>query len=311
MTKEKLLKVTEPSVCAICHRKVVRYTTVKMALCDNYIDEQVNVYAHPSCARRYVKGEVTIMLEHYVNEAIKWGDSSSSTMEDDVVRQKEVELISSFIGTIADKSIIVDVGCGNGYTLEVLSKVFPSHHYWGLDLTPELLAIAKNRSLSNCKFALRSVHSLPFETNILDVVFTERCLTNVLTWSGQLEALNEIYRVLRPGGYYLMIECFTNGLDNNNRARLECGLTELKAVSFNNYIDKELFLDYVMGKFIIEEALVPYNFLSSHYFIARVLYALVTRGEQVKNTDFVKFFSFLPPIGNYSQIQAYVLRKVL
>ena len=52
------------------------------------------------------------------------------------------------------------------------------------------------------------------------------------------------------------------------------------------------------------------NFLSSHYFVARILHPLITRGEWVKNTEFVKFFSFLPPIGNYAPVQAYIFEKL-
>ena len=35
--------------------------------------------------------------------------------------------------------------------------------------------------------------------------------------------MREIARILKPGGHYLMIECFNDGLANNNRAREELG----------------------------------------------------------------------------------------
>lgn len=37
----------------------------------------------------------------------------------------------------------------------------------------------------------------------------------------------------------------------------------------------------------------------------------MTKGDWVQNTEFVKFFSFLPPIGNYAPIKAYILQKVV
>lgn len=254
---------------------------------------------------------------HYREEADKWGESPYSTMEDEIIRARETDLIVGFVEALGGEPLrIGDIGCGNGYTLEALSRHSPGHRYWGIDFTQELLAIAKHRNLVNCELVEGNTCSLRFDDGFFDAVYTQRCLINILDWEGQKKALDEIHRALKPGGHYLMIECFTDGLLNNNRARRECGLTELKQANHNNYLEKDLLSRAVDGRFSIMEpgqlcaGLPPSNFLSSHYFVARVLHALVTRGEQLKNTEFVRFFSFLPPIGNYSPIQAFVLTRV-
>ena len=55
---------------------------------------------------------------------------------------------------------------------------------------------------------------------------------------------------------------------------------------------------------------LPWNFLSSYYFVSRVLYpAMLNGSEVVRNSEIAKFFSYLPPMGNYCPIQAFVLRK--
>ena len=57
---------------------------------------------------------------------------------------------------------------------------------------------------------------------------------------------------------------------------------------------------------------VPPNALSSHYFVARVLYpALLGDGEIKRNSHFVKFFcEALPPdIGDYAQLRILAFRK--
>lgn len=257
-----------------------------------------------------------IVRKRYKEEAEKWGDSSYSTMDDEIIRSKESELILKFFDIFKGQSLkIGDIGCGNGYTLSCLARQFPYNNYWGIDNSAELLAIAEDRKLANCEFVEGNACCLNFDNEFFDVIYTQRCLINILDWEEQKNALVEIHRTLKPEGLYLMIECFTDGLMNNNKARSECGLTELKEAYHNKYFDKELLAEAVRGRFTITEPsqldgrLPPYNFLSSHYFIARVLHALVAKGEQMKNTEFVKFFSFLPPIGNYSPIQAYVLRK--
>jgi len=264
-----------------------------------------------------------LMRRHYKEEAEKHGFSSHSTMEDEIVRAREIRLILAFLTYFGPKDgrrnkKVLDLGCGNAYTLNILSEAHKDYVYYGVDLSPELLTIAKKRKLINCDFLLADGCSIPFSDNSFNLIYTERCLINILDWEAQKSALHEIDRILEPGGHYLMIECFTDGMENLNRARQECGLEELRAAYHNKYFEKKAFFEFVHEKFsVIDPAEIDIdarasfqsNFLSSHYFIARVLHPLVTRGGNIKNTEFVKFFSFLPPIGNYSQIQAYILKK--
>ena len=251
------------------------------------------------------------VMNHYREEAMKFGDSSKSTMDDEIIRKKEGDFILSFLGFKSPSSgKVLDLGCGNGYCLEEATKKYIHNQYWGLDLNPDLLDIAKNRNLSSCKFVKSDARQLPFEDNLFDIIYTERCLINILDWDGQKKALKEIHRVIKPESYFLMIECFTDGLMNNNKARQECGLPPLKERFHNKYFNKEDFFKEIEGMFSLEELdNFQYNFLSSHYFISRVLHPLVTKGNQTKNTEFVKFFSFLPPIGNYSPLQGYIFKK--
>lgn len=266
-----------------------------------------------------------LIREHYRQQAEKHGASSRSTMEDEIVREREVELIVQFLGATARASKkkargVLDLGCGNGHTLEAVRRCHPANRYSGLDFSEELLARARARKLPGCELRLGDARALPYKDGSFDAVYTERCLINILDWDGQKKALSEIRRVLRPGGYYLMIECFTDGLENNNRARRELGLPDIQEAYHNRYIDKELFLAAVQKGFAVvpPESLDRHargyafrgNFLSSHYFVSRVLYPAVLKGELARNSEFIKFFSFLPPVGNYSPIQAYVLKRL-
>jgi ubiquinone/menaquinone biosynthesis C-methylase UbiE len=241
-------------------------------------------------------------------------------MDDDLVRNRELQMIdevTKFLSRKKRKLNVLDLGCGNGYALSILSKSQPHNEYTGLDFTREMIGICLSRNLPNCRFVKGDARHTFLPDNRFHLVFTERCLINIPQWEEQIKALNEIHRILKPSSHLLLIECFTDGLKDLNRAREECGLPSLEPKPYNLYLDKEKFLQALEGKFKVmaspmklsRDYMFYSNFLSSHYFVARVLHALITKGDQIKNTEVVKFFSYLPPIGNYSQLQAYFLRK--
>lgn len=267
-----------------------------------------------------------LIRQHYQQQAEKDGASALSTIGENVVREKEVELIKNFLGMVRRKTAIttlriLDVGCGNGYTLEVLRKFDPSFRLYGLEFTEELLAIARSRNLKGVVLEPGDIRSTHYNDAYFDVIYTERCLINILNMEEQKKAIREIARILKPCGYYLMIEGFTDGLENNNKARREMGLEDINPAYHNLYFDKEKIFSEIRDLFQVidpkeidadlEAYLVQSNFLSSHYFVARILQPLMTKGEWIRNTEFVKFFSFLPPVGNYAPIQAYILKKVM
>ena len=263
-----------------------------------------------------------IIQSHYKIQAEKHKDSSTSTMEDTIIRQKELESIFSFfnlreVRVVASK--VLEIGCGNGYALQQLAETYPHTSFHGMDFSHDLLAIAEKRKISNGSFSQGDIRKLTFEDASVDVVYTERCLINLLSWEDQQKGLAEIHRVLKKGGFYFMVESFTDGFDNLNKARTELGLNNIPVAHHNLYFNKESFGEFVKPLFSIvdpsslgtvENTALQSNFLSSHYFSARVLHPLLTKGDpNLKNTELVKFFSFLPPSGNYAPIQAHILQK--
>ncbi|TLY31963.1 MAG: methyltransferase domain-containing protein [Ignavibacteria bacterium] len=256
---------------------------------------------------------------HYKAVAEKHGASPRSSMEDNFVRGKEIECITSFYRFMKEEAQhplkILEIGCGNGYALEVLSSMDGTDQFWGVDFSDELLSIAGKRQLPNCVFTQGDARSLGAEAEFFDWVYTERCLINILDANEQLEALRQIAKVLKRGAYYLMIEGFADGLRNYNKARSECGLSEVKEALHNKNFEKDEMFARIADLFTVVDGSqlgkysVPPNFLSSHYFVSRVLCAALTKGDVARDSEVAKFFSFLPPMGNYSTIQAFVLRK--
>jgi ubiquinone/menaquinone biosynthesis C-methylase UbiE len=251
-------------------------------------------------------------LQYYGEQAKACGASGNSTMKDNLIRENEIKFImtclTGIINTTENK--ILDIGCGNGYTTEIVSNSFPKSSFIGLDFCDDLLNIAKSRSIPNCQFQKGDVRKLDFEDNSFDIIYTERCLINIRDWEEQKKALNEIKRVLKPHGVFIMIECFLDGYNAYNQARTEMDLSEIKLPDVNLFFDKEKVMEEMQKSFILIKIKgAPWNFLSSHYFITRVFHPSIV-DKFTFNSEFVKFFSeALQPVGNYSPIQGFVFKK--
>lgn len=267
-------------------------------------------------------GSRSVIQEHYHREATELGLSPSSTMRDQTVRKGEVEGILAsvawFLGRPGAPAAprLLELGCGNGMLLQELRHHFPAAQMEGLDYSPDMVELANQRNIEGCRVVEGDVRALPQESGSVDVVITERCVINVLEEEGQLQAFREIHRVLKPGGVYVCVEAFTDGLENLNRAKTELGMEPNSAPYHNLWIEKSSWRAGLQGLFEEVPAderaaagIPPENFLSSHFFISRVLYPAVTKAEITYNSEFVQFFSFLPPMGNYAAIQLHLLRK--
>jgi SAM-dependent methyltransferase len=258
-----------------------------------------------------------LILEHYRKEAERHQLDSSSTMADERTRQLELESILTCLdGALSGQPAgeLLEVGCGNGLLLETLRPRYPELGLTGADYSPEMVELANQRGVERCTVQREDVRHLSFEDARFDVIVLERCIINVLDEAEQGDSLRELHRVLKPGGHVVLIEAFTDGLTHLNTARDELGLDPIQPPYHNRWMDKRWFLDTIDGLFRVTNVegsdLPPINFLSSHYFVSRVLYAAVTNREIRYNTEFVKFFNFLPPHGEFSPVQLYFLAKL-
>ena len=97
---------------------------------------------------------------------------------------------------------VLEVGCGIG----VLSAYLAEKYGWkvtGIDIDPEQIKKAKNNNRENnyLKFLEADATKLPFENNEFDLVLSSDILHHIPNWD---KSLNEISRVLRPNGFYVL-----------------------------------------------------------------------------------------------------------
>jgi ubiquinone/menaquinone biosynthesis C-methylase UbiE len=100
---------------------------------------------------------------------------------------------------IADRTKIVDIGCGEGILVEKLSKKFPEKSILGIDPSTENVDICKAHNLNVCS---GSVYELPLDDFFADCVL----LIEVIEHLDRPEtAIKEINRVLRKNGSLILI----------------------------------------------------------------------------------------------------------
>ncbi len=256
------------------------------------------------------------LKQHYDKEAKEKSLSAKSTMEDIFTRNLEVIKIEETIRNLLENKehkTILEVGCGNGYTISKLARKYDCK-FIGIDSNESMIKIALKRKVKNANFIVSDILKPKFDDEAFDIVFSERCLINLHSWDLQCKALMQIYKVLRKGGHYLMLETFDDGLNELNQARKSVGLKKISPAWHNYYFKKRRFESYVKGKFVgRNKRKITYdNFLSSYYFGSRVLYPSLIEGKMpIKyNTEFAKYFSLIPSVGNYSQLQLCVLQKI-
>lgn len=95
---------------------------------------------------------------------------------------------------------VLDIGCGAGALVAILRREFDAT-VWGLDVVPALLKMA-HQHVPEAAFITGSVYQLPLPTASLDGITA----TNVLYLLAEPHAaVQEIARVLKPGGWFAML----------------------------------------------------------------------------------------------------------
>jgi SAM-dependent methyltransferase len=95
--------------------------------------------------------------------------------------------------------VVLDAGCGTGRALPALRQaVGPAGTVLGLDLTPQMLAVAATRARTGyATLVLGDARHLPLADASVDAVFAAGLLTHL---PDSVAALGELARVTRPGG---------------------------------------------------------------------------------------------------------------
>lgn len=266
-----------------------------------------------------------LVKEHYDTVAETDGASPTSTMADQIVREAETyEILRNLERAQMDRGefgrfqplTVLDVGCGNGYTLSQMRDNKTSHLLPAGDLgKPVLYGVEHNDKLREIASRqhdmtilpgdLRDPSTIAIEPQSINYLVCQRVLINLLDPKDQKRGLQTCIDLVKPGGRLLFIEVFQSGLDRLNEARAEWDLPPIPPAHHNLPLPDDFFSGH---KFLSEIRDNKRHRLSTHFFVTRVLHELELRSAGktgfTRNSHYVRFLSnAMQPFGEYAPLQ--------
>lgn len=146
---------------------------------------------------------VTSRRKHDIERFDRWGSTYEQSRLQLIlferVHQATLALVS---GTIPQPECILDVGCGTGKLLRLASAHWPQAQLIGVDPAQGMVETAK-RLTANATFFTGAAEALPLQDASIDLALSTMSFHH---WQDQGAGLREIARVLRPGGYFVLVD---------------------------------------------------------------------------------------------------------
>lgn len=196
--------------------------------------------------------------EFWASEADSRGDDHPMiTIRDHFYRLAEINLFRNML----HNRRVLDAGCGTGWSSAFYAAVAKS--LVGFDITEGLIGYANQMLadrafrrkwwegltpwgapalLNNMTFEVQDVLDLPYDAGAFDAVVCQRLLINLPTWEMQQQALENLIKVLMPGGVLLISEVTEDGHGCVNALRRAFGLGPLETYWHNQYLHHEQFM---------------------------------------------------------------------
>lgn len=112
---------------------------------------------------------------------------------------------------------ILDAGCGIGGTSVYFSKRFPKVNLTGITISPKQVTmaekLAKKMDVTNAKFKIDNYMQTSFSDNSFDKIFALESFSYCPNYK---KFLDEMYRILKPGGILAVVDVFRTSKNINS-----------------------------------------------------------------------------------------------
>lgn len=118
----------------------------------------------------------------------------------------KIEKLAQWLPEAVNQKLhILDFGCGDGMMTHYLGEKFKNSIVVGVDPSAKSIDVAQKKYGSTSLTFAVSDTKIPFEDHAFDIICTASVLHHI-SFSEHKHYLDEIFRVLKPGGTFIMFE---------------------------------------------------------------------------------------------------------